>query len=52
MGNLEIDESLVRSLVREQHPDLLAPGLPLPVPAPVRIGEPSTHFPQPWTITT
>jgi aminoglycoside phosphotransferase (APT) family kinase protein len=92
------DEHLVRSLVREQHPDLaglelhevdggwdnqmwrlgeelavrmprtprapsllrnehrwmpvLAPLLPLPVPAPVRIGEPSARFPRPWTITT
>ncbi|MEU7744361.1 aminoglycoside phosphotransferase family protein [Nonomuraea sp. NPDC049158] len=97
MGNLEIDEHLVRSLVREQHPDLagldlrevdggwsnqmwrlgdelavrmprtpdaptfvrkehqwmpvLAPRLPLPVPAIVRIGEPSEPFPWPWTIT-
>jgi aminoglycoside phosphotransferase (APT) family kinase protein len=93
-----IDENLVRSLVREQHPDLaglelrevdggwdnqlwrlgdelavrmprterapsllrkehrwmpvLAPLLPLPVPALVRIGEPSDRFPGPWTITT
>ena len=98
MDGFEIDESLVRSLVREQHPDLaglklrevdggwdnqlwrlgdelavrmprtarapsllrnehrwmpvLAPLLPLPVPAPVRIGEPSARFPRPWTITT
>lgn len=92
------DEHLVRSLVREQHPDLaalelrevdggwdnqmwrlgdelavrmprtprapsllrkehrwmpvLAPLLSLPVPAPVRIGEPSARFPHPWTITS
>lgn len=97
MDGFEIDENLVRSLVREQHPDLagldlrevdggwdnqlwrlgdelavrmprterapallrkehrwmpvLAPRLPLPVPAPVRIGEPSARFPRPWTIT-
>jgi hypothetical protein len=29
---------------------LLAPRLLLPVPTPVRIGEPSAHFPRPWTI--
>ena len=28
----------------------LAPGLPLPVPVPVRAGEPSARFPQPWTV--
>lgn len=96
MDGFEIDEDLVRALVREQHPDLagldlrevvggwdnqlwrlgdelavrmprtargpsllrnehrwlpvLAPRLPLPVPIPVRIGEPSAHFPRPWTI--
>ncbi|MFG2142824.1 aminoglycoside phosphotransferase family protein [Streptomyces sp. NPDC048696] len=96
MDSFEIDENLVRSLVREQHPDLagldlrevvggwdnqlwrlgdelavrmprterapsllrkehqwlptLAPHLPLPVPTPVRIGEPSARFPKPWTI--
>lgn len=97
MDGFKIDEGLVRSLVREQHPDLagldlrevdggwdnqmwrlgdalavrmprtarapsllrkehrwmpvLAPHLPLPVPVTVRIGEPSAHFPRPWTIT-
>ena len=30
---------------------VLAPRLPLPVPVTVRIGEPSAHFPRPWTIT-
>lgn len=96
VGDIEIDEGLVRSLLREQHPDLaelqlqsidggwdnqlwrlgdtlavrlprtprapsllrkehqwlpiLAPLLPLPVPIPVRIGEPSAQFPLPWTI--
>ncbi|QNE22817.1 aminoglycoside phosphotransferase family protein [Kribbella qitaiheensis] len=95
---LEIDESLVRSLLSEQHPDLavlelrlvdggwdnqqwrlgdelavrmprtprapdllrteqrwlpvLAPRLPLPIPTPVRIGEPSDRFPRPWTVAT
>ncbi|HEV7628220.1 MAG TPA: aminoglycoside phosphotransferase family protein [Streptomyces sp.] len=98
MGDFEIDEGLVRSLLREQYPDLaglslrkvpsgwdnqlwrlgeelavrlprtarapdllrkefhwlpvLAPRLPLPVPTPVRIGEPSARFPKPWNIAT
>ncbi|MEV0617755.1 aminoglycoside phosphotransferase family protein [Nonomuraea sp. NPDC050404] len=98
VDSVEIDEGLVRSLLREQHPDLaelairevaggwgnqqwrlgdelvvrmprmenaaqdqhkerrwlpvLAPRLPLPIPAPVRIGEPSARFPRPWTIMT
>ncbi|TDU82214.1 aminoglycoside phosphotransferase (APT) family kinase protein [Kribbella voronezhensis] len=98
MDILEIDESTVRALLTEQHPDLavldlrlvdggwdnqqwrlgdelavrmprtprapellrteqrwlpvLAPGLPLPIPTPVRIGEPSQRFPRTWTITT
>ncbi|MER6672678.1 aminoglycoside phosphotransferase family protein [Streptomyces sp. NPDC000983] len=30
----------------------LAPGLPLPVPVPRRLGEPSERFPRPWTVTT
>ncbi|RKN08399.1 aminoglycoside phosphotransferase family protein [Streptomyces radicis] len=93
---MEIDEALVRSILREQHPDLAAldlraptrgwdnelwrlgdalavrlprtprapdllrkehrwlPGLaarlPLPVPTPVRFGEPSARFPMPWTV--
>ncbi|GAA2756386.1 aminoglycoside phosphotransferase family protein [Actinopolymorpha rutila] len=93
----EIDEVMVRSLLREQHPDLaelglrqvaggwdnqlwrlgddlavrmpltprapsllrkeqrwlptLAPRLPLPVPVPVRYGEPSVRFPKPWIVT-
>ncbi|MEV6116089.1 aminoglycoside phosphotransferase family protein [Streptomyces sp. NPDC052109] len=96
MDSFEIDNDLVHSLVREQHPDLaelglrevpggwdnqlwrlggelavrmprtqrapallrkehrwlptLAPSLPLPVPTPMRIGEPSARFPRPWTI--
>ncbi|MFE3182893.1 aminoglycoside phosphotransferase family protein [Streptomyces violascens] len=98
MDSIEIDHTLVRSLVREQHPDLaeldlrevaggwdnqlwrlgeelavrmprterapwllrkehqwlpvLAPCLPLPVPTPLRIGEPSARFPWPWTIAS
>ncbi len=30
----------------------LAPRLPLPVPAPVRFGEPSERFPKHWTVMT
>ncbi|MGW7590531.1 aminoglycoside phosphotransferase family protein [Streptomyces rubiginosohelvolus] len=30
----------------------LAPRLPLPVPRPVRVGEPSARFPQRWTVMT
>ncbi|MFF4616177.1 aminoglycoside phosphotransferase family protein [Nonomuraea jabiensis] len=30
----------------------LAPGLPLPVPVPQRLGEPSALFPRPWIVTT
>ncbi|MFF4490714.1 aminoglycoside phosphotransferase family protein [Streptomyces sp. NPDC001544] len=31
---------------------VLAPQLPLPVPTPVRAGEPSAAFPRPWNIVT
>jgi aminoglycoside phosphotransferase (APT) family kinase protein len=30
----------------------LAPHLPLPVPVPQRLGEPSERFPRPWLVTT
>lgn len=30
----------------------LAPYLPLPVPVPQRLGEPSARFPRPWLVTT
>ncbi|MFC8535435.1 aminoglycoside phosphotransferase family protein [Streptomyces sp. NPDC057249] len=30
----------------------LAPGLPLPVPVPQRLGVPSERFPRPWLVTT
>ncbi|MDX3716168.1 aminoglycoside phosphotransferase family protein [Streptomyces europaeiscabiei] len=56
------DELAVRMPRTERAPDLqrrerrwlpvLAPRLPLPVPTPVRIGEPSTCFPKPWSIMT
>ena len=29
---------------------MLAPRLPLPVPAPLRVGRPSTLFPAPWSV--
>ena len=95
-ADVEIDEPLVRTLLRAQHPDLadlavtlaatgwdnatfrlgdrlavrlpriaagvalirneqrwlpdLAPRLPLPVPAPVRVGRPGAGFPCPWSV--
>ncbi|MFI6740502.1 phosphotransferase [Nonomuraea sp. NPDC050451] len=30
----------------------LAPRLPLPVPVPQHLGEPSARFPRPWIVTT
>ena len=95
-ADIEIDEALVRALLREQHPDLadlplqsmdsgwdnamfrlgdalavrlprrvattklieheqkwlpqLAPLLPIPVPAPVRTGQPADNYPARWSI--
>ncbi|MFC4032305.1 aminoglycoside phosphotransferase family protein [Streptomyces polygonati] len=56
------EELAVRMPRTERAPDLqrkerrwlpvLAPRLPLPVPNPVRTGEPSARFPRPWTIMT
>ncbi|MFF5970045.1 aminoglycoside phosphotransferase family protein [Streptomyces sp. NPDC012769] len=56
------DELAVRMPRTERAPQLqrkerrwlpvLAPRLPLPVPNPVRIGEPSARFPKPWTVMT
>lgn len=56
------DELAARMPRTERAPDLqrrerrwlpvLAPRLPLPVPTPVRLGEPSTCFPKPWSIMT
>ncbi|PWK69534.1 aminoglycoside phosphotransferase (APT) family kinase protein [Streptomyces sp. CG 926] len=42
------------ALLRKEHAWLpgLAAGLPLPVPVPQRIGEPSERFPRPWIVTT
>jgi aminoglycoside phosphotransferase (APT) family kinase protein len=41
-------------LLRKEHAWLpaLAPGLPLPVPVPQRLSEPSERFPRPWIVTT
>ncbi|MEU6852705.1 aminoglycoside phosphotransferase family protein [Actinacidiphila alni] len=56
------DELAVRMPRTDRAPDLqrkerrwlpvLAPRLPLPVPVPVRTGEPSARFPKPWTVMT
>lgn len=42
------------ALLRKEHRWLpaLAPHLPLPVPVPQRLGEPSARFPRPWLVTT
>ncbi|GIJ44024.1 phosphotransferase [Virgisporangium aliadipatigenens] len=42
------------ALLRKEHAWLpsLAPRLPLPVPVPQRLGEPSARFPRPWIVTT
>ncbi|MFF0778378.1 aminoglycoside phosphotransferase family protein [Streptomyces sp. NPDC003720] len=42
------------ALLRKEHAWLprLAPHLPLPVPVPRRLGEPSERFPRPWLVTT
>ena len=42
------------ALLRKEHAWLpaLAPRLPLPIPVPQRLGEPSERFPRPWIVTT
>ncbi len=42
------------ALLRKEHAWLptLAPRLPLPVPVPQRLGEPSARYPRPWLVTT
>ncbi|MEW2131881.1 aminoglycoside phosphotransferase family protein [Streptomyces sp. NPDC005435] len=42
------------ALLRKEHTWLpgLAPRLPLPIPVPQRLGEPSERFPRPWLVTT
>ncbi|MFI9507915.1 aminoglycoside phosphotransferase family protein [Nocardia sp. NPDC052566] len=41
-------------LLRKEHAwvPALAPRLPLPIPVPQRLGEPSERFPRPWIVTT
>ncbi len=41
-------------LLRKEHAwlPLLAPHLPLRIPVPQRLGEPSERFPRPWLVTT
>lgn len=56
------DELVVRMQRMDPTPELqlkerrwlpvLAPRLPLPVPSPVRFGEPSERFPKHWTVMT
>ncbi|MGW2512104.1 aminoglycoside phosphotransferase family protein [Streptomyces scopuliridis] len=42
------------ALLRKEHAwlPILAPRLPLQVPVPQRLGEPSERFPRPWLVTT
>lgn len=42
------------ALLRKEHTWLpgLAPRLPLPIPVPQRLGEPSARFARPWIVTT
>ena len=42
------------TLLRKEHAwvPMLAPLLPLPIPVPQRLGEPSKRFPRPWIVTT
>ncbi|MFC5150457.1 aminoglycoside phosphotransferase family protein [Streptomyces amakusaensis] len=42
------------ALLRKEHTwvPVLAPRLPLPIPVPQRLGEPSERFPRPWIVTT
>ncbi|MFJ3820783.1 aminoglycoside phosphotransferase family protein [Streptomyces nodosus] len=42
------------ALLRKEHAwlPLLAPHLPLQIPVPQRLGEPSERFPRPWLVTT
>ncbi|MBJ7903078.1 aminoglycoside phosphotransferase family protein [Streptomyces sp. DSM 110735] len=42
------------ALLRKEHAWLpgLAPRLPLPIPVPQRLGEPTERFPRPWLVTT
>ncbi|MGW7255066.1 aminoglycoside phosphotransferase family protein [Streptomyces sp. NPDC054834] len=54
MTDTDVDERLVRLLLRNERRWLpvLAPGLPLPTPVPVRAGEPSARFARPWNVVS
>ncbi|MFC4908322.1 phosphotransferase [Actinomadura gamaensis] len=47
-----MDPTPERQLKERRWLPVLAPRLPLPVPTPVRFGEPSERFPKHWTVMT
>src|SRR5262249_14461226 len=47
-----MDRTPERQLKERRWLPVLAPLLPLPVPVPVRFGEPSERFPRHWTVVT
>ncbi len=47
-----MDPTPERQLKERRWLPVLAPLLPLPVPTPVRFGEPSERFPKHWTVMT
>jgi aminoglycoside phosphotransferase (APT) family kinase protein len=47
-----MDRTPALQLKERQWLPVLAPRLPLPVPTPVRFGEPSERFPKHWTVMT
>jgi aminoglycoside phosphotransferase (APT) family kinase protein len=47
-----MDPTSERQLKERRWLPVLAPVLPLPVPVPVRFGEPSERFPRHWTVMT
>ncbi|MGW1740556.1 aminoglycoside phosphotransferase family protein [Nocardia sp. NPDC001965] len=47
-----MDPTPDRQLKERRWLPVLAPRLPLPVPTPVRFGEPSERFPKHWTVVT
>jgi aminoglycoside phosphotransferase (APT) family kinase protein len=47
-----MDPDSVSQLKERRWLPVLAPRLPLPVPTPVRFGEPSKRFPKHWTVMT
>jgi len=45
-------QAAAQFIVNEQHwLPILAPRLPLPIPAPLRVGQPGCGYPWPWTIS-